>query len=126
MDDRIIASRSSSDEAAFNLLKKLAGRGVIVEAAAGDGSLTCAVTGVLSASDDEFAVTGKGSLAFDVNSVDISSCKFDERLSEPPSTSAEIVLDSAIGVPFASLRLTNGTRITFGRLALSKVTSVTS
>jgi hypothetical protein len=56
-----------------------------------------------------------------VNSVDKASCRFDERRSLLPTTT-DVAIDVAIGVPFARMCLTNGTRIAFSRApALSKV-----
>lgn len=54
-------------------------------------------------------------LIVDLDSVDISSCRFEEGLSGPPSTTYA-ALDTNIGIPFASFYLTNGTRITFYRV----------
>lgn len=108
---------SASDEAALSLLKRLAGRNVSVEVTFSDRSLIGTVAGVLSIcpSGEELTVRGNGVLSFELNSVDISSCQFDARRSEPPSA-AEYAIDVGIGTPFAKLYLTSGTRVAFSRV----------
>lgn len=102
---------------AFELLRKLAGtsREVAAEASWRGGTVLCRVQGALSATSDTIKVSGWGLLTFDVNSVDISSCKFDERLSTNPLP-REAKTDLDTGIPFASLHLDDGTRITFSRI----------
>jgi hypothetical protein len=82
-----------------------------------DRSLIGTVAGVLSIcpSGEELTVRGNGVLSFELNSVDISSCQFDARRSEPPSA-AEYAIDVGIGTPFAKLYLTSGTRVAFSRV----------
>jgi|ERR1700677_574403 hypothetical protein len=117
-----MASRSLSDEAALNRLKRLAGasRSASVEITIDNGAAVCAVRGLLSVTPDGVTVKGEGMLVVDLDSVNISSCKFEEQLSETPST-ADAALDANIRIPFASFYLTNGTRVAFYRALLSKV-----
>jgi hypothetical protein len=86
MVDRTMASRSSSDEADFNLFRKLAraSRTVSAEVAFDNRAVVCVIVGVFSATNEDFTVVGAGSLTVEVNSVDISSCRFDEALCDPP------------------------------------------
>lgn len=76
MEDPAILSYSSSDEAAFNKLRRLIGRTVSVEISVPDKSLAVTAIGVLSlsASGDELVVKGSGSVEFEMDSVDMSSC----------------------------------------------------
>jgi hypothetical protein len=118
-----MASRSASDVAALKLLKKLAGtsRTVLAETTVDNGAVVCSVRGMLSSTSEGLLIEGEGRLIVDLNSVEISSCKFDEALSGPPSM-ADAELDVSIGVPFASFHLMNGTRIALYRVtALPKV-----
>jgi hypothetical protein len=104
-------------KAAFDLLRKLAGssREVLAETSWRGESVVCRVWGAFSATTEAFTVNCAGSLVFDANSIDISSCEFEERLSTSP-TPQEGAADIEIGVPFARLRLDDGTRITFSRV----------
>lgn len=111
MTDRPIASRSSSDDAALNLVKRLAldSRTVLAEVTSGDKSFRCAISGSCALAGEEFTVKGMGFLTFELNSV--SSCTFNEQ--QVVTTAADASIDWDIGLPFAALTLTNGARITF-------------
>src|SRR5271169_1742138 len=96
--DLAMEAYSSSDEAALNLLKRLAGRTVSIEVTFGDKSLIGVVAGIFSVSPsgEEFTVSGAGTVSFELNSLDVSSCKFDERRSELP-TIGDAAMDVRIG-----------------------------
>ena len=117
MVERRIALISSSDEAALSRLLRLVGtsRTVSVEVISGDKSFISRISGILGLgpSGEELSIRGAGSLEFELNSV--SSCTFNESLSQSNPTAAEAEADVLIGVPFATVQLTNGTRIAFSR-----------
>lgn len=107
-------------DAACSRLKEFAKSDRKIEAhfkSSGEGA-SLVIRGTLSFDSETFKVLGESAvLEFELDNVEVESCKFDEALSkEISSDSIESLLDPATGVSFASLKLIDRSHISFRRL----------